>query len=212
MQPLDRRPFGFKGKGFIYCQLCRGELVKVVHDGVLARAHCTLRSSPSGPRPLDGFLRCHCVAEETDKDMMTPRTLLQRCSPMSEMRLLWEVSQKYALSAVSARATPYRSFKEIPAGSGKWKLRGAAVADHVRFMFGSWRSVSNNACCPSGTTHRDAVRPPACKTRDLFVGSAEVFNHFCFGLKSLPQIQIVLGKLFLPCVDESFVIKCSVLA
>ena len=34
-QPLDRRPFGFKGKGFIYCQLCRGELVKVVHDGVL---------------------------------------------------------------------------------------------------------------------------------------------------------------------------------
>ena len=35
MQPLDRRPFGFKGKGFIYCQLCRGELVKVVHDGVL---------------------------------------------------------------------------------------------------------------------------------------------------------------------------------
>ena len=73
-------------------------------------------------------------------------------------------------------------------------------------------SVSNNACCPSGTAHRDAVRPPACKTRDLFVGSAEVFNHFCFGLKSLPQIQIVLGKLFLPCVDESFVIKCSVLA
>ena len=24
MQPLDRRPFGFKGKGFIYCQPCRG--------------------------------------------------------------------------------------------------------------------------------------------------------------------------------------------
>ena len=35
MQLLDRRPFGFKGKGIIYCQLCRGELVKVVHDGVL---------------------------------------------------------------------------------------------------------------------------------------------------------------------------------
>ena len=30
-----RHPFGFKGKGFIYCQLCRGELVKVVRDGVL---------------------------------------------------------------------------------------------------------------------------------------------------------------------------------
>ena len=42
---------------------------------------------------------------------------------------------------------------------------------------------------------------------DLFVGIAEVFNQFCFGLKQLPQIQIVLCKLFLPCVDESFVIK-----
>ena len=65
MQPLDRRPFGFKGKGFIYCQLCRGELVKVVHDGVLGCCihrylpeHTPLSSSPSGPRPLDGFLRC----------------------------------------------------------------------------------------------------------------------------------------------------------
>ena len=35
MEPLDRRPFGFKHKGVIYCQLCRGESVKVGRDGVL---------------------------------------------------------------------------------------------------------------------------------------------------------------------------------
>ena len=35
MEPLDRRPFGFKGKRFIYCQLCRDESVKVGRDGVL---------------------------------------------------------------------------------------------------------------------------------------------------------------------------------
>ena len=35
IEPLDRRPFGFKRKGFIYCQLSRGESVKVGRDGVL---------------------------------------------------------------------------------------------------------------------------------------------------------------------------------
>ena len=54
MQPRDRRPFGFKGKGFIYCQLCRGELVKVVHDGVLGG--CIHRYLPEHT-PLPDLLR-----------------------------------------------------------------------------------------------------------------------------------------------------------
>ena len=46
--------FGFKGKGFIYCQLCRGELVKVVHDGVLGS--CIHRNLPEHT-PLSDLLR-----------------------------------------------------------------------------------------------------------------------------------------------------------
>ena len=54
MQPLDRRPFGFKGKGFICCQLCRGELVKVVHDRVLG---CCIHRYLPKHTPLSDLLR-----------------------------------------------------------------------------------------------------------------------------------------------------------
>ena len=51
MKPLDRRPFGFKHKGVIYCQLCRGQSVKVGRDGVLGG--CIHGDMPEDTPPFD---------------------------------------------------------------------------------------------------------------------------------------------------------------
>ena len=58
-EPLDRRPFGFKGKGFICCQLCRGESVKVGRDGVLGG--CIHGDMPENT-PLSDVL---CLGQKT---------------------------------------------------------------------------------------------------------------------------------------------------